>query len=86
MSWIGAYDLIGNVAEWVNDWYDDYPSSEQQVNPSGPDGGTLRSLRGLSPDYQVRYPEDFLAANRHSGLPDSRLEWYGFRCALSYQP
>ncbi|MBN1923018.1 MAG: SUMF1/EgtB/PvdO family nonheme iron enzyme [Anaerolineae bacterium] len=46
-SWVGALDLAGNVWEWVVDLYGPYPS-ERQVNPSGPQSGEGRVLRGGS--------------------------------------
>ena len=40
-----VYDMSGNVAEWCEDWYAPY-STGGQFNPSGPDSGTERVLRG----------------------------------------
>jgi formylglycine-generating enzyme required for sulfatase activity len=45
-SW-GIYDSHGNVAEWCNDWYGDYPAANQS-NPTGPSYASLKVVRGGS--------------------------------------
>ena len=42
----GVYNMIGNVQEWVADWYaPDYYAHSSKNNPKGPDTGEFRVIR-----------------------------------------
>ncbi len=43
----GLYDMLGNLWEWVSDYYEEtYYSEEDADNPTGPDSGEMNVLRG----------------------------------------
>lgn len=77
----GAYDMAGNVLEWVNDWYgESYYQGSPSSNPLGPDSGRYRVLRGgawLDYNYFVRSPF------RYRLDPSLTHRFLGFRCARS---
>src|SRR5258708_401484 len=48
-SWVNAYDMAGNVFQWVEDWYDgNYYLNSPKYDPTGPTSGSARVLRGGS--------------------------------------
>jgi formylglycine-generating enzyme required for sulfatase activity len=77
----GAYDMAGNVWEWVADWYDDrYYEKSPAKNPRGPDTGTDKVLR--SSGWAVETPLVRIFTRVKSD-PLIRNESTGFRCAMS---
>ncbi len=57
-SWVNAYDMSGNVWQWVSDWYSpDYYQTSPSHDPIGPTHGVTHVIRGGawdSPSYSVR--------------------------------
>lgn len=72
----GLYDMNGNVREWVYDYIGSYPK-HLQTDPTGPESGSYRVLRGGSwGDLEG----SCRCANRSAQKPDVRFG--GFRLVL----
>ena len=78
----GVFDIVGNVWEWVQDWYaPDAYAAPQRSNPAGPASGRLRIVRGggwLSADVRM-----LRCCHRHKVPPDTYSYAIGFRVAAS---
>jgi formylglycine-generating enzyme required for sulfatase activity len=77
-SRFGPFDVVGNVWEWVADWEGAYPAADQK-NPTGPDSGTKRVIRGGA--WNGSFPEWLHPAFRYAQDPKSQSHGVGFRCA-----
>jgi formylglycine-generating enzyme required for sulfatase activity len=76
-SWVGAYDMAGNVWQWIADWYSDtYYGTSPTNDPTGPSSGPRRGLRGGSFSYSQNSAR---SAYRLNLYPYYRYSYVGFR-------
>ena len=70
------YDLAGNVAEWVYDWYDkNYYKVSPSKNPKGPEKGKYHVIRGGAWNSLPGY----MRSSSRYGYDDAK-DFYGIGC------
>jgi len=75
----GLYDMHGNVLEWCSDYYENSQTNVRAVDPTGPQSGGSRVIRGGSWYHQ----SDVCRSARRLGRPpEQRNFMMGFRAAV----
>jgi formylglycine-generating enzyme required for sulfatase activity len=85
VSWVGAFDMSGNVWEWVSGllWEYPYRPDDGREVDGNSDSSSLRAIRGgafIDMSVSVR------AASRNQRMPVEQSFRFGFRCVRSLGP
>ena len=84
---LGLYNMVGNVWEWVQDWWTAHhsvaPDGGAAVNPTGPATGDEKVKRGGSFLCHRSFCYRYRTVARFKTTPDSATHNAGFRCAKS---
>jgi formylglycine-generating enzyme required for sulfatase activity len=85
ISWVGAYDMLGNVSEWANSIYQEYPydASDGREGEGSDSPWEGRVLRGGAYNYQYIHTR---TAKRASFDATYTSPSAGFRCVMDYVP
>ena len=76
----GLYNMVGNVWEWVADWWQVRHSNVPSSNPQGPPSGTDKVKKGGSYMCHKDYCYRYRCSARSMNTPDSSASNMGLRC------
>ncbi len=79
----GVLDMAGNVLQWCADYYGaDFYAQSPRTNPTGPDVGIYRVIRGSS--SRTLNSADYRCAIRRNFTPSNYWDYQpiGFRCVM----
>lgn len=75
----GIYDMYGNVQEWCADWYANPYSKGDSKDPTGPELGQAKVIRGGG---WGAIPDDVRSSCRNCNGVDGKNNGIGLRCVM----
>jgi formylglycine-generating enzyme required for sulfatase activity len=81
----GLYSVAGNVWEWCADWFTITHSMHAQQDPSGPQAGEVKVMKGGSFLCHASYCNRYRVGARTANSIDSSASNIGFRCVAPEQ-